>query len=176
MAIFALGGVEPELPDGEDWWIAPSASVIGKVRLARNASVWFGAVLRGDNELIDVGENSNIQDGCVLHTDMGFPLTIGRNVTVGHQAMLHGCTLEDTVLVGMAATVMNGARIGHHSVIGAHALIPEGKVIPPHSLVVGAPGRVARILGDKDIEMLDEAASIYVRKIARYRAGLKKLS
>ncbi len=175
MAIFALDGVRPELPDGEDFWIAPTASLIGKVRLARLASVWFGAVLRGDNELIDVGENSNIQDGCVLHTDPGFPLTIGRHVTVGHQAMLHGCTIEDTVLVGMGATVMNGAVIGHHSVIGARSLVPEGKVIPPHSLVVGVPGRVVRILSDKDVAMLDEAARVYVKKIPRYRHGFEQI-
>jgi len=176
MAIYALGDVKPELPEGEDWWIAPSASVIGKVRLAHLTSVWFGAVLRGDNELIDVGEGSNIQDNCVLHTDMGFPLSIGRHVTVGHQAMLHGCTIEDTVLVGIGATVLNAARIGHHSIIGAHALIPEGKVIPPHSLVVGTPGRVVRILEDKDVAMLDEAAQVYIRKIARYRGGFGPVS
>ena len=176
MAIYALGGARPEVPEGEDWWIAPSASVIGKVRLARHTSVWFGAVLRGDNELIDVGEGSNIQDNCVLHTDMGFPLTIGRHVTVGHQAMLHGCTVENTVLVGIGATILNAARIGHHSIIGAHALVPEGKVIPPHSLVVGTPGRVVRILEDKDVAMLDEAAQVYIRKIARYRGGLEPVA
>jgi len=176
MAIYALEGASPELPEGEEWWVAPSASVIGKVRLARLATVWWGAVLRGDNELIDVGEGSNIQDNCVLHTDMSFPLTIGRHVTVGHQAMLHGCTVEDTVLVGIGATILNAARIGHHSIIGAHALIPEGKVIPPHSLVVGTPGRVVRILEDKDVAMLDEAAQVYIRKIPRYRGGLKALA
>ncbi len=175
MAIYALDGVRPELPDGEDFWIAPSASLIGRVRLARHTSVWFGAVLRGDNELIDVGENTNIQDGAVLHTDPGFPLTIGANVTVGHQAVLHGCSIEATVLIGMGATVMNGAAVGHHSVIGARTLIPEGKVIPPHSLVVGVPGRVVRILADKDVAMLDEAARVYVRKIPRYRRGFEQI-
>jgi len=174
MAIYALDGVRPELPDGEDCWIAPSASLIGKVRLARHASVWFGAVLRGDNEFIDVGENTNIQDGAVLHTDPGFPLTIGRNVTVGHQAVLHGCSIGDTVLIGMGATVMNGAVIGHHSVIGARSLVPEGKVIAPHSLVVGVPGRVVRILADEDVATLDEAARVYVKKIPRYRRGLSR--
>jgi len=172
MAIFALDGVRPELPAGEACWIAPSASVIGKVRLAANTGIWFGAVLRGDNELIDVGENSNIQDGCVLHTDLGFALTIGRDVTVGHQAMLHGCTVGDMVLIGMGATVLNGARIGHHSIIAAHALIPEGKDIPPRSLVVGTPGRIVRALSETDVAMLEEAARIYVKKIGRYGRGL----
>jgi carbonic anhydrase/acetyltransferase-like protein (isoleucine patch superfamily) len=175
MAIYELDGVRPELPGGADCWIAPSASVVGRVRLARDTSVWFGACLRGDNDLIDVGEGSNIQDGCVLHTDLGYPLTIGRNVTVGHQAMLHGCTVEDTVLIGMGASVLNGAVIGHHTVIGAHALIPEGKVIPPHSLVVGTPGRVVRILNEAEIASLEEAASIYIAKIPRYNRGLVRI-
>ena len=175
MAIYALDGVRPELPDGEDFWVAPDASLIGKVRLARLVSIWFGAVLRGDNELVDVGEGTNIQDGAVLHTDPGFPLTIGRNVTVGHQAMLHGCSIADTVLIGMGATVMNGAVIGHHSVIGARSLIPEGKIIAPHSLVVGVPGRVVRILADTDVAMLDEAAQVYIRKIPRYRRSLEQI-
>lgn len=172
MALYSLGEARPELPGDDRYWIAPDACLIGKVRLERDASVWFGAVLRGDNELIWVGERSNVQDGCVFHTDPGFPLTIGRNVTVGHQAMLHGCTVEDSVLIGMGATVLNGARIGHQSVIGAHALIPEGKVIPPRSLVVGTPGRVVRSLGEDDVERLAQAAQVYVDKIARYRAGL----
>ena len=172
MAIYALDGEAPELPADGLYWVAETAAVIGRVRLHSDVSIWWGSVLRGDNEWIDIGTGSQIQDNATLHTDPGFPLTIGREVTVGHQAMLHGCTVEDRVLVGMGATVLNGARIGHHSVIGAHALIPQGKDIPPRSLVVGTPGRVVRSLTEADIAMIEEAARIYVRKIARYRHGL----
>jgi carbonic anhydrase/acetyltransferase-like protein (isoleucine patch superfamily) len=175
MPIYALDGVRPEFPEDGRCWIAPDACLIGKVKLGRDASVWFGAVLRGDNEPIEVGERSNIQDGAILHTDPGFPLTLGRDVTVGHRAMLHGCTVEDMVLIGIGATVLNGARIGEHSVIGAHALVPEGKVIPPRSLVVGTPGRVVRELGEEDVARLAHAARVYVERIARYRRGLERM-
>src|ERR1700760_320070 len=144
MPAYSLGNAHPEFPESGEYWIAPNATVIGRVTLKRNASVWFGAVLRGDNEPIVVGEESNVQDGCVLHTDAGTPLTIGKAVTVGHLAMLHGCTIGDNSLIGIGAVVLNGARIGKNCLIGAKALIPEGKEIPDGSLVVGAPGRVIR--------------------------------
>lgn len=173
MACFELDGVSPELAADGSAWIAENATVIGRVRLASRCSVWFQAVLRGDNELIDVGEESNIQDGCVLHTDMGAPLTIGARCTIGHQAMLHGCTIGEGSLVGIGATILNHAVIGKGCLIGAHALIPEGKVIPDRSLVMGAPGRVVRVLDDAAVAGLLKSAAGYVRNAARYRAGLK---
>lgn len=173
MAVYVLDGISPELPDAGTYWIASSAELIGKVRLARNASIWFCAVLRGDNELIAVGEGSNIQDGCVLHTDIGAPLTIGTNCTIGHQAMLHGCTVGDNTLVGIGATILNHAAIGKNCLIGAHTLIAEGKVIPDNSLVVGVPGRVLRELDAVAILKLTDAAESYVRNWQRYAKGLK---
>lgn len=173
MTICALDGVAPELPEEGACWIAASADVIGRVRLERNSSVWFNAVLRGDNELILVGEGSNIQDGCVLHTDMGSPLTIGRNCTIGHKAMLHGCTIGENSLVGIGATILNNAVIGRNCLIGAHTLIPERKVIPENSLVMGSPGRVVRELDAEAIARLSAAAAGYVRNWQRYAKGLR---
>ena len=173
MAIYALDGVAPELPEEGAYWIAASADVIGRVQLERNASIWFNAVLRGDNELILVGEGSNVQDGCVLHTDMGSPLTIGRNCTIGHQAMLHGCTIGENSLVGIGATILNNAVIGKNCLIGAHTLIPEGKVIPDNSLVMGAPGKVVRELDETAIARLTKAASNYVRNWQRFSKGMR---
>ena len=173
MAIYALDGVAPELPEEGAYWIAASADVIGRVRLERNASIWFNAVLRGDNELILVGEGSNVQDGCVLHTDMGSPLTIGRSCTIGNQAMLHGCTIGENSLVGIGATILNNAVIGKNCLIGAHTLIPEGKVIPDNSLVMGAPGKVVRELDETAIERLTKAASNYVRNWQRFAKGMQ---
>ena len=170
--VYRLGAVAPELPAAGEVWIAPGAVVLGRVRLERGASVWFGAVLRGDNELIHVGEDSNVQDGAVLHTDMGSPLTLGRRVTVGHQAMLHGCTVGDNTLIGIKATVLNGAVIGRDCLIGAHALIPEGKVIPDGSLVMGAPGRVVRELDDAAKQRLEAGALHYVENWRRYAREL----
>jgi carbonic anhydrase/acetyltransferase-like protein (isoleucine patch superfamily) len=172
MNMFALGTIAPELPGDDAYWIAPSASVIGRVRLERNASVWFGAVLRGDNELILIGEGSNIQDGCVLHTDIGYPLTIGRNCTVGHQAILHGCTIGDNSLIGMGATILNGARVGKNCLIGAHALIAENKEIPDHSMVLGMPGKIIKRLEPEVAARLQEAAASYVRNWQRYKSEL----
>lgn len=173
--VYRLGAVEPELPPEGEYWIAPGATVLGRVRLERNASVWFGAVLRGDNDPIVVGENSNVQDGSVLHTDTGSPLTIGRNVTIGHQAMLHGCTVGDNTLIGIKATVLNGARIGRNCLIGAHALIPEGKEIPDGSLVMGAPGKVVRELDARAVQMLEASALHYVENWRRYVRELQPL-
>ena len=154
-------------------WIAPSASVIGKVRLEKGASVWFGAVLRGDNELIHIGEDSNVQDGTVMHTDMGSPLTIGKGVTIGHNAMLHGCTVDDYSLIGINAVILNGARIGKHCIIGANALIPEGKEIPDGCLVVGSPGKVVRELTEAQKKMLEASAAHYVHNAKRYARDLQ---
>ncbi len=175
MAIYALDGVSPTLPDDDQYWIAPSASVIGKVTLEPFASVWFGAVLRGDNERILIGERSNIQDNCVLHTDMGFPLSVGRRVTVGHQATLHGCTIGHGALIGMGATVLNGANIGCNVVIGAHALVPEGKEIPDNSLVVGIPGRVVRTLPDEEAATLADLAELYVNRLNSYNSRFEQV-
>ena len=173
MTLYALDGVSPELPEEGHYWVAPDAAVIGKVKLEHNASVWFGAVLRGDNELILVGENSNVQDGCVLHTDMGSPLTIGRNCTIGHKAMLHGCSIGDNSLIGMGATILNNAAIGRNCLIGANALIAEGKAIPDNSLVMGMPGKVVRVLDAEAIARLPKAAAGYVRNWQRFAKGLR---
>ncbi|WJM98475.1 gamma carbonic anhydrase family protein [Pseudomonas defluvii] len=153
-------------------WAAPTATLIGKVRLQAGASVWFGAVLRGDNELIDIGENSNVQDGTVMHTDMGSPLTIGKGVTIGHNAMLHGCTVGDYSLIGISAVILNGVRIGKHCIIGANALIPEGKEIPDGSLVMGSPGKVVRELTEAQMKMLEASAAHYVHNAQRYARDL----
>jgi len=153
-------------------WVAPNATLIGKVRLQAGASVWFNAVLRGDNELIDIGENSNVQDGTVMHTDMGSPLTIGKGVTIGHNAMLHGCSVDDYSLIGINAVILNGAKIGKHCIIGANALIPEGKEIPDGSLVMGSPGKVVRELSDAQKKMLEASAAHYVHNAQRYARDL----
>jgi carbonic anhydrase/acetyltransferase-like protein (isoleucine patch superfamily) len=174
MPLFKLADRAPTVPDDDDFWIAPTAVLIGDVRLAPNASVWFGAVLRGDNEPIIVGENSNVQDGAVLHTDPGSPLTLGANVTVGHMAMLHGCQIGDNSLVGIGAIVLNGAVIGRNCLIGAGTLITERKIIPDNSLVMGAPGAVVRSLGDAQAQALKRSAASYVENWKRYRAGLDR--
>lgn len=173
MTLYALDGAVPEL--AEDAWVAPDANVIGKVKLAAGASVWFGSTLRGDNELISVGEASNLQENVVCHTDMGFPLTIGANVTVGHKAMLHGCTVGEGSLIGMGATVLNGAVIGKGCLIGAGALVTEGKVIPDGSLVMGAPGKVVRELDAAAKQRLVASALHYRENAARFRAGLREI-
>lgn len=168
MGIYEFEGHRPEFPGADPYYVAPGATLIGKVRLARFASIWFGAVLRGDNEMIDVGEKTNIQDNCVLHTDPGFPLTLARGVTVGHLATLHGCTVGDNSLIGMGATVMNGAVIGRNCIIGAHALLGEGKAIDDNCMVLGAPGRVVKSLDEKTEAVLQAAAQAYVDKVHRY--------
>lgn len=174
MTAYALDGQEPEIAD-EGCWVAPSAAVIGRVRMLARSSVWFGAVLRGDNEFITLGEDANVQDGAVLHTDMGFPLTLGRGVTVGHQAMLHGCVVGDYSLIGIGATVLNGAKIGRRCIIGAHALITEGKEIPDGSVVMGAPGKVVKEIEAGVSELLKASADHYVENAARYARGLTPL-
>ncbi|MBS9716336.1 gamma carbonic anhydrase family protein [Pseudohalocynthiibacter aestuariivivens] len=170
MMLYSLDGISPELDD--DSWVAPDANLIGHVRLDAGASVWFGSTLRGDNELIHVGEGSNIQENSVLHTDIGYPLTIGKNCTIGHKAMLHGCTIGEQSLIGMGAMVLNGARVGRNCLIGAGALITEGKEIPDGSLVMGAPGRVVRALDEEAIAGLLASAQGYQQNMRRYRDGL----
>jgi carbonic anhydrase/acetyltransferase-like protein (isoleucine patch superfamily) len=168
--IYALDGIAPRIDP--DSFVADDANLIGQVIVEAGASIWFGATLRGDNEPIMVGSGSNVQENSVLHTDMGFPLTIGRNCTIGHKAMLHGCTIGDQSLIGMGATVLNGARIGRNCLIGACALITEGKEIPDNSLVMGAPGKVVRQLDADAIEGLLDSALNYQRNARRFRAGL----
>jgi len=171
--IWELDGIAPDLPENGDYWIAPDANVIGRVVIGEGASVWFGCTLRGDNEPITIGAGSNVQENCVMHTDPGFPLTIGEGCTIGHKAMLHGCTLGKNVLIGMGAIVLNGARIGDDCLIGAGALITEGKEIPPGSLVLGAPGKIVRELDQAAIEGLRASALHYQDNARRFRRGLK---
>ena len=175
MPCYALDGFSPELPEEGTYWLAPDAVLIGKVKLQPNASVWFGAVLRGDNELITVGENSNVQDGAVLHTDPGILLTIGKNCTIGHKAILHGCTIGDNSLIGMGATVLNGAVIGNNCLVGANALVTEGKVFPDNSLIVGSPAKAIRTLDADAVEGLKKSAESYVRNWQRFKRGLKPI-
>jgi carbonic anhydrase/acetyltransferase-like protein (isoleucine patch superfamily) len=170
MPLYRLGDHTP-VREGEVW-LAPSADVIGRVTLGHEVGVWFNATIRGDEEDIFVGAGSNIQDGAVLHADKGFPTRVGRNVTVGHQAILHGCTIGDGALIGMRATIMNGAVIGAQSIVGAGALITEGKTFPDRSLIVGAPARALRILPDEAVEALAKAAPSYIAEWRRYAAGL----
>jgi carbonic anhydrase/acetyltransferase-like protein (isoleucine patch superfamily) len=172
MPLYTLDGIAPEIAASA--WVAPDASLIGKIRLLDDASVWFTAVLRGDNEWIEVGLGSNVQDGCVLHTDKGAPLVIGQGCTIGHKAILHGCAIGDFSLVGMGAVILNHASIGKGCLIGAHALIPEGKVIPDGSLVIGAPGKVARVLNAEELGGLRKSAEGYVRNARRFKAGLSQ--
>jgi len=172
MTLYTLEDHAPVLPENGDYWVAPDANVIGKVILAEGANIWFGATLRGDNEAIEVGAGSNIQENCVLHTDMGYPLVIGAGCTIGHKAMLHGCAIGENSLIGMGATVLNGARIGKNCLIGAGALVTEGKEIPDGSLVMGAPGKVVRMLTEAQIAGLRASALHYQQNARRFRDGL----
>lgn len=171
--IYALDDIAPQIDPTA--WVAPDANVIGKIVLEASSSVWFGATLRGDNEEIRLGANSNIQENCVLHTDMGYPLVIGANCTIGHKAMLHGCTIGEGSLIGMGATILNGAKIGRGCLIGAGALVTEGKEIPDGSLVMGAPGKVIRTLDAAAQARLIQSAASYRDNARRFRAGLKAL-
>ena len=161
-------------PDGE-YWLAPNATLIGRVRLLKGASVWFGSVIRGDNDWITIGERTNIQDLAVLHTDPGIPLTLGADVSVGHGAVVHGATVGDNTIVGMGATLLNRCKIGKNSIVGAHALIPEGKEFPDNSLIVGVPGKAIRTLSDVDVPMLTMNARIYHERWQRYRVEMKEV-
>ena len=170
--IYELQGRAPQFPEDGDYWVAPTAVLVGDIVLESGTSVWFGVTIRGDNERITVGQGSNVQENTVMHTDMGYPLTIGQGCTVGHRAMLHGCTIGDNSLIGMGATVLNGAKIGKNCLIGAGALIAENKVIPDGSLVVGAPGKIVRNLDEDAINGLRKSALAYQENMRRFRAEL----
>ena len=173
MAVYELDGTQPRVADSA--WVADSAQVMGNVVLGEDSSVWFGTVIRGDTETITVGRGSNIQDASVLHADIGKPLTIGDNVTVGHQVMLHGCTIGDESLIGIGAIVLNGAKIGRHCLVGAGALVTEGKAFPDGSMIIGSPAKAVRQLTPEQIEGLKLSAQHYMDNARRFRAGLKKL-
>ena len=175
MPIYALDDLVPQTPAKGKFWVAPDAQVMGHVILAEDVGIWFGAVIRGDNEPISIGARSNIQEGSVLHSDVGFPLTVGADVTVGHHAILHGCTIGDGALIGMGATVMNGARIGAGSIIGAGALVTEGQEIPERSLVMGAPAKVIRALDAEAGARLLASAAHYVENARRFARRLRRI-
>jgi carbonic anhydrase/acetyltransferase-like protein (isoleucine patch superfamily) len=175
MPIFELAGERPEFPADGQYWIAETAVVIGRVRLRSEASVWWGAVLRGDNEWIEVGERSQVQDNATLHTDPGYPLAIGGGCVIGHNVVLHGCTVGDGSLIGMGAILMNGARVGANSIVGAGAVVTEGRTFPDNSLIVGAPARAIRTLDEKARDMIAKGADIYVQRWKHYAAALKRV-
>lgn len=175
MPLYELDGQRPDVMAPETGWIAPDAHVIGRVRLGADTGIWFGAVLRGDNEWIEIGARTNIQEGAVLHTDMGFPLVIGEGCTIGHRAILHGCSIGRNSLVGMGATILNGVRIGENCLVGANALVTEGKVFPDNSLIVGAPARAIRVLDDAAINRLVWSAEHYVKRAGQFRSTLHRL-
>ena len=173
MPIYSLDGVRPDIADNA--YVAPSAQIIGNVKMADHSSVWFGAVIRGDNDLIEIGARTNIQDNSVLHTDPGIPLTIGDGVIVGHRVMLHGCKIGENTLIGIGATILNGAKIGKNCIIGAHSLITEGKVIPDGSMVVGSPGRIIKSLTEQHFQMLRINSEVYVANAKRFNQNLIKI-
>jgi carbonic anhydrase/acetyltransferase-like protein (isoleucine patch superfamily) len=175
MPIYELEGQAPEFPADGRYWVAETAVLIGRVRLKSDASVWFGAVLRGDNEWIELGERSQIQDNATAHTDPGFPLVIGANCVIGHKVVLHGCTIGDGSLIGMGAILLNGATIGKNSLVGAGALVTEGKSFPDNSLIVGAPARVIRSVDEEAVAMIMHGADIYVRRWQHYAKSLRRI-
>lgn len=175
MPLYALGDLQPKMPAAGLFWIAPDAHVIGQVEIAEEVGIWFGAVLRGDNEPIVIGKGTNIQENAMVHTDPGHPATIGEGCTIGHHAVVHGCTIGDNSLVGMGATILNGAKIGRNCLVGANALITEGKTFPDNSLIVGSPARVVRTLEDAAVEGLRRSAEKYVANWQRFARDLKRL-
>ena len=175
MPLFSLGGEEPDVAPSDQYYVADSGIVIGRVKLKTGVSIWFGAVLRGDNEWIEIGERTNIQDNCTLHTDPGFPLTMGVGCTVGHNAIIHGCTIGNNTLIGMGAIVMNGARVGSNCIVGAGALVGEGAVVPDNSLVVGSPARKIREIDEATVKHIEFAADVYFKRWQTYVAGLKRV-
>jgi carbonic anhydrase/acetyltransferase-like protein (isoleucine patch superfamily) len=175
LPLYALDGHKPQTPDKEGYWVAPDANIIGKILLHEDVGVWFGAVLRGDNELITVGRGSNIQEHAMLHTDMGFPLTIGYHCTIGHRAILHGCTIGNNTLIGMGAIILNGAVIGDNCLVGAGALVTEGKVFPDNSLIVGQPAKAIRTLDEASAARLTQSAENYVLNWKRFSLGLARV-
>ncbi|HEX2653949.1 MAG TPA: gamma carbonic anhydrase family protein [Xanthobacteraceae bacterium] len=175
MPIYELDGQAPELPEHGRYWIADTAVIIGRIRLKTDASIWFGSVLRGDNEWIEIGERSNVQESCTLHTDMGFPLVVGPDATIGHNVVLHGCTIGANSLIGMGAVLLNGVKIGRSSVVGAGSLVTEGKEFPDNSLIVGSPARAIRTLDENAVAQFGRAARHYVQNWQRYAKGLKRI-
>ena len=175
MPLYKFEDKTPSQSHPDESWVAPTATVIGDVRLEKETSIWFGASLRGDNDPITIEEGSNVQEGVVMHTDPGFPLKVGKGCTIGHQAMLHGCTVEENSLVGMGATILNGAVIGKNSLVGAHALVPENKTFPDGVLIIGTPAKVARELTKEEIEGLTTSAQGYISKLKRYKIGLEEI-
>ena len=173
MPVYELDGVGPQFDDRDTNWIAPAAHAIGKVTLGRDVGVWFGAVLRGDNERIEIGEGSNVQEHSMMHTDPGFPLTVGKGCTIGHRAILHGCTIGENSLIGMGAIILNGAKIGRNSLVGAGALVTEGKEFPDNSLIVGSPAKAIRTLSNEDV--LRGSAANYVANGKRFTKGMKRV-
>jgi len=173
MALYELNGTKVRTPGVGRYWVAPNAFVVGNVEIEEDASVWFGTVIRGDNEPVRIGRGSNVQDGCVLHTDPGFPMMIGAGVTIGHMVMLHGCTIGRGSLIGIGSIIMNGAIIGEECLIGANTLIGEGKTIPPRSMVLGSPGKIVRTLSDEDVQRFGGAAGRYVENWKRFASGMK---
>lgn len=175
MPLYALGEFEPKLPAPDRYWVAPDANVIGKVELGEDVGIWFGTVLRGDNEPIVIGAGTNIQEGVMIHTDMGYPVRIGAGCTIGHHAIIHGCIIGENSLVGMGATILNGAKIGNNCLVGANALVTEGKEFPDNSLIVGSPAKVIRTLDDAAVEKLRQSAIHYIANWKRYARDLRKL-
>ena len=175
MALYEIDGIAPELPEDGDCFIAPNAVIIGRVRIGKGASIWFGAVLRGDNEMIEIGEGANVQDLSVMHTDPGFALRVGRDCTIGHRAVLHGCTIAENSLIGIGAVVLNGARVGANCIVGANALVPEGREIAANSLAVGVPAKVVRPVETETAAQLGMQARAYVANGRRFAAGLRRL-
>jgi carbonic anhydrase/acetyltransferase-like protein (isoleucine patch superfamily) len=175
MPLYALGNVEPRIPQPDRYWLAPDASVIGNVELSDDVGIWFGAVLRGDNEPIIVGARSNIQEGVMVHTDPGYPVTIGSDCTIGHHAIIHGCTIGDNSLVGMGATILNGAKIGRNCLVGANALVTEGREFPDNSLIVGSPAKAIRTLDEDAVARLRDSALRYVENWKRFSLDLRRL-
>jgi carbonic anhydrase/acetyltransferase-like protein (isoleucine patch superfamily) len=173
MAIYQLGADAPDIDPSA--YVADTANVIGKARIGAGASIWFEVTIRGDNEWIEVGKNSNVQEGCVLHTDMGSPLTIGENVTVGHQAMLHGCTVGDGSLIGIQAVILNGAKIGKNCLVGAGALVTEGKEFPDNSLIIGSPAKAVRVLSEEAVAGMHANTANYVERGAMFKKNLKRI-
>jgi carbonic anhydrase/acetyltransferase-like protein (isoleucine patch superfamily) len=175
MPIYELDGQRPELPSEGRYWLADTAVLIGRVRIGAEASVWYGSVLRGDNEWVEIGARSNVQESCTLHTDIGFPLVVGANCTIGHNVVLHGCVIAENSLIGMGAILLNGARIGRNSIVGAGALVTEGKQFPDNSLIVGAPARVVRPVDQKGLELIAWSAGWYVKNSQRHAEGSKRI-
>jgi carbonic anhydrase/acetyltransferase-like protein (isoleucine patch superfamily) len=175
MPLYEHEGVRPAVPASGRFFVAPDAVLIGRVAIAEEVSIWFNAVLRGDNEPITIGARANVQDGCVLHTDPGFPLVVGAGCTVGHAVILHGCTIGESCLIGMGATVQNGAKIGKNSLVGANALVTEGKEFPERSLIVGMPARLVRTIDDQTVKMIELSCEIYVNRGRQYASELKRI-